>query len=75
MWRSGRLPADSIRDGLPFQRDAMADLLAELLFDCDVIGAQLELVLPLQGSHWRVLEGVAPEPPMDSAELLASLLT
>ena len=71
MWRSGRWPADSIRDGLPLQRDAMADLLAELLFDCDVIGAQLELVLPLQGSHWRVLDGVLPDQLMDAPALLA----
>ena len=71
-WRSGLWPPDSIRDGQPLQRDAMAELLAELLFDCDVVGAQLELVLPLQGLHWRVLEGVAPEQPMDSAELLAT---
>ena len=49
----------------------MADLLAELLLDCDVVGAQLELVLPIQGSQWRVLEGVASESPMDSDALLA----
>jgi len=48
----------------------MADLLAELLLDCDVVGAQLELVLPIQGSQWRLLEGLASEPPMDSSELL-----
>ena len=49
----------------------MGDLLAELLLDCDVVGAQLELVLPIQGLHWRVLEGVASEPQMDSDALLA----
>ncbi len=71
IWRSGSWPSDSIRDGQPLQRNAIADLLAELLFDCDVVGAQLELVLPIQGSHWRVLDGVAPELPIDSADLLA----
>ena len=49
----------------------MADLLAELLLDCDVVGAQIELVLPIQGTHWRVLDGAAPELSTDSADLLA----
>ena len=71
-WRSGLWPSDSIRDGHPLQRDAIADLLAELLFDCEVFGAQLELVLPILGSHWRVLEGLDSEQPIDVAELLAA---
>ena len=71
-WRSGSWPPDSIRDGHPLQRDAISDLLAELLLDCDVVGAQIELVLPIQGSHWRVLDGVAPEQLKDVSELLAT---
>jgi len=71
LWRSGSWPPDSIRDGQPLQREALADLLAELLLDCDLVGAQLELVLPIQGSQWRVLEGVDPESPVDSADLLS----
>ena len=71
LWRSGSWPSDSFRDGQPLQRDAIADLLAELLLDCDVVGAQLELVLPIQGTHWRVLDGVVSEPQIDSADLLA----
>ena len=71
-WRSGLWPSDSIREGQPLQRDAIADLLAELLFDCEVFGAQLELVLPILGSHWRVLEGLDSEQPIDVAELLAA---
>jgi len=74
LWRSGAWPQDSIRDGQPLQREAMADLLAELLFDCDVVGAQLVLVLPLQGSQWRLLEGVAHAPAMDSTELMAIII-
>ena len=73
LWRSGLWPPDSIRDGQPLQRDAIADLLAELLFDCDVVGAQVELVLPILGSHWCVVEGVAQEPSMDPAELLETI--
>ena len=71
LWRSGSWPPGSIRDGHPLQRDAIADLLAELLLDCNVVGVQLELVLPIQGSHWRVLDGVAPEQLKDFTELLA----
>ena len=74
LWRSGSWPPDSIRDGHPLQRDAIADLLAELLLDCNVVGAQLELVLPIQGSHWRVLDGVAPEQLKDVTELLATTI-
>lgn len=36
----------------------MGELLADLLLDADVVGAQIELVLPLEGCEWRVLEGV-----------------
>ena len=71
LWRSGSFPSDSFREGQPLQRDAMADLLAELLLDCDVVGAQIELVLPIQGTHWRVLDGAAPELLTDPADLLA----
>ena len=72
-WRSGAWPLDCLRDGHPLQRDAIADLLAELLLDCDVVGAQLELVLPIQGCHWRVLDGVAAEQLIQSAELIPSI--
>ncbi len=44
---------------MPLQSEAMGELLADLLLDCDVIGAEIELVLPLAACHWRVLEGVA----------------
>ena len=71
IWRSGSWPLESIHEGQPLQREAMADLLAELLFDCDVVGAHLELVLPIQGSDWRVLDGVSPELLIDSGDLRA----
>ena len=41
----------------PLQAEAMGELLADLLLDADLIGAQVELVLPLQGCAWRVLDG------------------
>ena len=42
------------------QREAMAELLADLLLDHDLIDAQVELLLPLSGVHWRVLDGIEP---------------
>ena len=43
----------------------MAELLADLLLDQDLIDAQVELLLPLAGVHWRVLDGIEPgqQPP------------
>ena len=55
-WRSGTWPPDWVRQGVPLQREAMAELLGDLLLDCDLVGVQLELVLPPAGVHWRVLE-------------------
>ena len=43
------------------QREAMAESLEELLFDSNVGGARIELLLPLDGVNWRVLEGVGAD--------------
>ena len=43
---------------MPMQREAMSEALEELLFDSDVVGARLELLLPVDGVYWRVLEGL-----------------
>ena len=43
------------------QREAMSEALEELLFDSDVVGARLELLLPIDGVDWRVLEGVGAD--------------
>ena len=51
-------PAGSCQQGVPLQREAIADLLADLLLDCDVIGAQIVLCLPLAAARWCVLEGM-----------------
>jgi hypothetical protein len=45
---------------MPLQREAMAELLADLLLDNDLMDAQVELLLPLAGVHWRVLDGIEP---------------
>ena len=60
-WRSIDWASDACRDGMPMQREAMSESLEELLFDSDVVGARLELLLPADGVYWRVLEGVSAD--------------
>ena len=38
------------------QREAIGELLADLLHDAEVAPGQLTLLLPLAGGHWRVLD-------------------
>ena len=57
VWRSATWPEACCREGRPLQAEAMGELLADLLLDADLMGAQVELVLPLQGCAWRVLDG------------------
>jgi hypothetical protein len=52
-WRSIDWPPDACRDGMPMQREVMSEALEELLFDSDVVGARLELLLPVDGVYWR----------------------
>ena len=59
-WTAGSLPVDSCRDGQPMQREAIGELLADLLLDAGVVSAEVELLLPLASAHWRVLDGVVP---------------
>ena len=58
-WRGADLPADLCRDGLPMQRQALGELCADLLLDCGLSPAavDLELLLPLQACQWRLLAG------------------
>ena len=60
-WSAGTWPADSCRGGQPQLREGMGELLADLLLECDVVGAEIELVLPQAGGYWRVLDGVTPD--------------
>ena len=66
-WRSGSLPPDCCREGVPLQPDVIGDLLGELLQDCDLPGAQVELLLPLQVCRWRLFE-VGSEGSVQSVE-------
>ena len=58
-WHGADLPADLCRDGLPMQRQALGELCADLLLDCGLSPAavDLELLLPLQACQWRLLAG------------------
>jgi type IV pilus assembly protein PilN len=55
--RQAPLPADICRDGLPLQRDALADFIADLLLDSGLPPrvVDLVLILPLEACHWRLL--------------------
>ena len=39
----------------------MGELLADLMLDCDLPGAQIELILPLKAGQWRILDGLGPD--------------
>jgi hypothetical protein len=45
------------RDGVPLQREAVGELIADLIFDCDCPGAELVLCLPLEAASWCVVDG------------------
>ena len=58
-WRGVDLPVDLCRDGLPMQRQALGELCADLLLDCGLSPAavDLELLMPLEACQWRLLAG------------------
>ncbi|MCB4389117.1 hypothetical protein [Synechococcus sp. MU1617] len=50
-------PDGVCRDGVPLQREAVGELMADLIFDCDCPGAELVLCLPLAAASWCVVDG------------------
>ena len=50
-------PEGVCRDGVPLQREAVGELIADLVFDCDCPGAELVLCLPLPAASWCVVDG------------------
>ena len=42
---------------MPLQREAVGELIADLIFDCDCPGAELVLCLPLEAASWCVVDG------------------
>ncbi|QBE70252.1 hypothetical protein SynWH8101_2686 [Synechococcus sp. WH 8101] len=68
------LPEDVCRDGLPLQRDALADFLADWLLENGLPPPVVDLVLllPLQCCHWRLVVPPDAQAPI-STEALRSL--
>ena len=50
-------PDGVCRDGVPLQREAVGEFIADLIFDCDLPGAELVLCLPLRAAAWCVIDG------------------
>ena len=50
-------PNGVCRDGVPLQREAVGEFIADLIFDCDLPGAELVLCLPLRTAAWCVVDG------------------
>ena len=50
-------PDGVCRDGVPLQREAVGELIADLIFDCDCPGTELVLCLPLDAASWCVVDG------------------
>ncbi len=55
------LPPDLCRRGVPLQRQALAETVADLLLEQNIapVSVELELLLPLPSCHWRLLEGAS----------------
>ena len=73
VWRSGVLPPDCCRDGVPLQPELIGDFLGELLLDCGLPGAQIELLLPHPACRWRFFEAGSSEPDQCLAEARSCL--
>ena len=50
-------PEGVCRDGVRLQREAVGELIVDLIFDCDCPGAELVLCLPLDAASWCVVDG------------------
>lgn len=56
VWLSADWPDGACLRGRPQLPEAMADLIADLLLDAGIVGAQIELLLPIDACDWRVLD-------------------
>lgn len=57
LWTQAHWPEGACRLGLPEIPEAMADLIADTLLDLGLLGARVELLLPLDLCQWRVIDG------------------
>jgi Tfp pilus assembly PilM family ATPase len=67
------LPALTCRDGMPLEKDSLADLIGDLLLSEKQLDAYVLAALPFEACHWRVLVRPFPEPPDDPIETLRLL--
>lgn len=71
------LPPDLCQGGVPLQREALAEMVADLLIDQGMssVSVELELLLPLPSCDWRLLEGAADLGDSTALRLLAPEMT
>lgn len=67
------LPALTCRDGMPLEKESLADLIGDLLLSEKQLDAYVLAVLPYEACHWRVLVRPFPNPPDDPIEALRLL--
>ena len=67
------LPALTCREGMPLEKESLADLLGDLLLSEKQLDAYVLAVLPYDASHWRVLVRPFAEPPDDPIAALRAL--
>jgi Tfp pilus assembly PilM family ATPase len=70
---SAPLPPLTCRDGLPLEKEAIGDLIGDLLLNEKMLEAYVMAVLPFEASHWRVLVRPFSEPPQDPVKELRRL--
>ena len=61
MFRTASWSQGAYRDGMPQQREAIAELIADLLFDLDLPGAEIVLCLPPSSGSWCVIDGLTED--------------
>ena len=71
------LPPGLCQEGVPLQREALAEMVADLLIDQGLASGsvELELLLPLPSCDWRLLDGASGLVDASSLRVLAPEMT
>jgi len=67
------MPALTCRDGFPLEKEAIGDLVGDLLLNEKVLEAYVLAALPFSASHWRVLVNPFRTPPDDPVDELRQM--